>query len=178
MRERVRAANHEGVEGEPRVERRSAQRLMCSLRGLLHGAQIAIAYVTLEVTGNFGRLGRLHLDGRIAQHRRTMHHIDAPDCRQFRLPAGEQLVGVMRLHPAFKEARRHREPHGVVVDCIMAHGAKPALEDFFADRGAQARLHAQPSLLIRMAHRLALMRLSRTRGRRGHCTRRIVHEGR
>ena len=86
------------------------------------------------------------------------HEVDAPHRRQLGLPAGEHLVGVVRLHPALEEAGRHREPHDVAVDRVMLHGARTSSEILLADRGAQPLLHTRPSFLIGEAHGLALMR--------------------
>ncbi len=106
----------------------------------------------LDLARRLDRLARLRLGGGVAQHRGAMDQIDAPHRRQLRLPAGEQLVGVVRLHPALEEAGRHREPHGVALDGVVTHGGEPALEDLLADRGAQPLLHAQPAFLIGQAH--------------------------
>jgi hypothetical protein len=68
---------------------------------------------------------------------------------RFRLPAQQDLLAVMRLHPGLEEAGRDREPHRVALDALQVHAREPAGEDVLADLRAQARLHAQPAFLIR-----------------------------
>ena len=176
MGECVGAADHEGVEREPRIERRAAERLMGGLCRLMRDAQLALG-AALDVAHRFDRLVRLHLDRRIAQHRRAMHQIDATDRGQFGLPAGEQLVGVVRLHPALEKTRGQRKPHDVVADCVVLHGAEPVLEVVLADDGAEPRLHAGPLFFVAQAHGLALTGLDGPGDRRGDKTSGLVRKG-
>ena len=65
MRERVGAADHEGVESQPRIERRAAERLVRGLRRQLRGAQRRRARrAALDLARGLDRLARLRLGGR------------------------------------------------------------------------------------------------------------------
>src|SRR4051812_7923519 len=147
MRERVGASDHEGIESKSRIERRAAERLMGGLRGLMCGAQLTLG-TRLEIACRFDWLVRLHLESCIAQHRRAMHQIDPADCGEFGFPAGEQLVGVVRLHPALEKTCRERKPHDLTIGGVMLERAEPALEILVADGGAQASLYPRPTFLI------------------------------
>src|SRR6476469_9471518 len=99
-------------------------------------AEIALGAI-LEVPRGFNRLAWLYLDGGIAQDRGAMHQIHPPDLGQLGLPTGEQLVGVVRLHPTLEKARRQRKTHDVVMGGIMLERTEPALEILVAHGGAQ-----------------------------------------
>src|ERR1700752_5223134 len=103
-------------------------------------AQLALGAV-LDVAYRFNRLARLYLDGRIPQHRRAVHQIDATDRGQLGFPAGEQLVGVVGLHPALEKARGQRKPYDVALDGVMLERAEPTVEIILSNDGAQPRLN-------------------------------------
>ena len=176
MCECVGAADDESVERQPRIERRAAERLVGGLCRLMRDAQLALG-AALDVAHRFNRLVRLRFDRRIAQHRRAMHQIDATDRRQLGLPAGEQLVGVVRLHPALEKPRGQRKPHDVVANCVVLHRAEPVLEVILADDGAQTGLYAGPLFFVAQAHGLALMGLDGPGDRRGDKTSGLVRKG-
>ena len=66
----------------------------------------------------------------------------------FGLPAAQHAVAVMALHPALEEARRHRQPDGLVLDRLEVHAREPARENVVADFRFQPSLDAGPSFLI------------------------------
>src|SRR6185437_3920449 len=86
--QRVGTTDYEGLEGQPRVERRSAQGLMRA--GIAQGKGPSIAKTIVKagaVAGRGLRLG-LWLDNCRAQDSRAHNQFDAADLGLFRLPAG------------------------------------------------------------------------------------------
>ena len=153
VRQRVRAADHEGVEGQPQIERRTAQarhdrsppgRTRCAVRCRRASLRVSrpnsIASTCL-VFGSAVRITALRtltssfwISGVLA------------------LPAGQQLFDVVRLDPAFEKAGRHREMRRAFMDSFEFHAGEPALENLFADFGAKPVLYALPTLLLGGCH--------------------------
>jgi hypothetical protein len=78
--------------------------------------------------------------------------LDARDRGKFRLPAGHELLGVVRLDPALEKSRRDRELHGIALDALDFHAREPAGKNVVSDFGAKAFLHTRPPILIRARH--------------------------
>jgi hypothetical protein len=142
VRQRVGAADHERVEGQPWVERRAAVRLLARRGRNCEAARLrAVALAMLLAWLCVGRIG--------ADHRRAHQDVDATQRRQLGLPAQQDLLAVVRLHPGLEEACRDRQPDRLAIDAFQVHALEPAGEDVLADFRAQALLHAQPALLVR-----------------------------
>ena len=138
MRQRIGAADHEAVEGQPRIERRAAERLVHEAPPARIGR-----WSPVDVAGRsrVARLGSAFgLTRVVAQHRRAHDELDAPHRRLFRLPAGEHAFGIMRLNPTLEEAGRHGQADGAVFHPFQVHAGKPTRENVVADFGAQALL--------------------------------------
>jgi hypothetical protein len=105
--ERVGAADHEGLEGQPGVERRAAERLMPRRIADRQRPAVAGDVEAATVAGSHLGLG-LGLDDGRAQYRRPHDQLDAADFRLLRLPACQHPFGIVRLDPALEETRRHR----------------------------------------------------------------------
>ena len=154
MRQRVGAADHEGLEGQARIERRAAERIV---RGRDRSRQRARnrrrrpCRPAISRVGS-GRLDWLGLRRRRADDRGAHRQFDAPHGRLLGLPASQHALEVVRLDPALEEARRHRQPHHVVIDRFQVHAREPAREDVVADFGAEPLLNPRPALLIRARH--------------------------
>ena len=77
MGERVGAADRESIEHQPRIERRATERIMRRLRREAgRRARRPVRHAVFSFAHDFRRLGRLLLDGRIAQHRGAHDDVD------------------------------------------------------------------------------------------------------
>jgi hypothetical protein len=140
-----------GLEGQARVERRAAERLMPGRIADRLRPSVAIVVEAAAIAGAYLELG-LGLDDGRAQHRRAHDQLYAGDLRLFRLPTGQNPFGIVRLDPTLEEAGRHRQAHGSLLDRFQVHARKPARIDVVADLGAQTPLHPCPAVLIRVRH--------------------------
>ena len=153
MGQRVGAADHETCEGQARIERRAAERIMVGghRRGggrAQFGRGTAIGVFDAALIGRRSRF----LGGRGTSHRRAHGEIDPVHFRHLGLPAGENTVGVMRLDPALEESGRNRQMHAFVLHAFQIHARKPARVDVFADARPQSSLHARPAILFHICH--------------------------
>ena len=140
LRQRVGAADHEGVEGQARVERRAAERLVPGGIADRQRPPVAVIIEAADIAGAEFEFG-LRLGDRGAQHRRAHDQLDAHGLRLLGLPAGQHPLGIMRLDPALEETGRHRHAHGSVLDRLQVHAGKPTRIDVVADLGAQTPLY-------------------------------------
>src|SRR5262249_57809676 len=101
MGERIAASDHEGIEGEAGIERRAAERIVhCGNRPGYGDAQIAAVKPDLAPVALERYLVRLVFGCRPARHDRGAHgKLDAATARVLCLPAGEHLLGIVRLDP-------------------------------------------------------------------------------
>ncbi|MGY4300822.1 hypothetical protein ACVWXN_008917 [Bradyrhizobium sp. i1.4.4] len=137
MRQRVGAADDEACKGQARIERRAAERVVvCGDRRSRRRAQFRRGRAAC-----FDRRRRLLLLHDRA-HRGANGEIDAMNFRRLGLPARQYALGIMRLNPALQEARRHREPHALLLHAFQIHTGEPARIDVFAYVRAQPALHA------------------------------------
>ena len=125
MRERVRAADDEGLERQPRIERRTAERFV-HRHERNAGAQLAVADDAiarlarrrrrLRPACGFGAGGRIVAE-RTLNSRRVMAGSSACHWASTR-------SAVMRLDPFAQKARRHRQPHRAVLDGFEFHARR------------------------------------------------------
>ena len=150
MRQRVGASDHEAVESQAQIERRSAERIVSGRDRRIGCAQLAdVEPQRARVACGLDDLRRLRIGRRGADHRAAHADLDLLDFRLLGLPAGQQAVGVMRLDPALEEPRRHRQVYHVRLEPFQIHARKPALKNVLADFGAKPFLDSLPPLLIR-----------------------------
>ena len=143
MRQRVGAADHEASEGQARIERRAAERVMAGgYRRGRGGAQFGRGAAVGPLGAARSSAARRFLGGRRAAHRGAHGEIDAVHFRHLGLPAGQHALGVMRLDPALQKPRRHRQVHAFLLHAFQVHAREPARIDVFADARAQPALHA------------------------------------
>ena len=158
MGQRVGAPDHECLEGEARIEGRTAEGIV-RRRDRAH-RMAAVAAVELDLAHLALRRGTFRLfDFRRqgADHRRAHGELDARKGRLLGLPAGQHPLGVVRLDPALEEARGHRELDGIAFAAVEFHAGEPACVNIVADFGAKAILHAGPSVQIHARHCVSLL---------------------
>ena len=143
MRQRVGAADDETAEGQARIERRTAERVMAGRYRRDRGrAQLrrgtAIGPVSAARIGQGDSL----LCGRRASHRGAHGKVDAVHFRHLGLPAGENALGIMRLDPALEKPRGNRKVDALRLDAFQVHSREPTRIDVFSYTRAQPALHA------------------------------------
>ena len=143
MRQRVGAADDEACKGQPRIERRAAERIVagghrrdrgCAQFG--HGTAIGSLGAT-----RIERRGRLLYRCR-ATHRRAHRQVDPMHFRHLRLPAREHALGIMGLNPTLEKPRRDRQANAFILHALQVHSREPACIDILSHACAQPTLHA------------------------------------
>ncbi len=153
MGERVGASDDEGIEGQARVERRTAERLVHGRNRSPRGTQIgAIGLDLAQLARSRRHLDRLALRRQGADHGRAHRELDARETGLLGLPAGQHALGIMGLDPALEEARGDGQLDGISLAAVELHAREPARVDVVTDFGAKAILHPRPALLIHARH--------------------------
>jgi hypothetical protein len=140
--QRVGAADDETSEGQARIERRAAERVMVG------GHRRDRGCAQLGRGTAIGPLGAALIERRenFFCRRRATHRahgeVDPVYFRHLGLPAGENPLGVMRLDPALEKPRRNREVDAFLLHAFQIHACKPACVDVFSHARAQPTLHA------------------------------------
>ena len=87
---------------------------------------------------------------------RADRELDTRKARLLGLPAGQHPLGIVRLDPALEKTCRDRQFDRIPVAAIELHACEPARIDILADFGAKPLLHARPTLLFHVRHRVCL----------------------
>ncbi len=137
MGQRVGAADDEAREGQARIERRAAERVVIGRdrRGRGRAQLRRGRAASLDRRGCFLRLHH-------GAHSGPDREIDAMHFRHLGLPARQHALGIVGLDPALQEARRDRKPHALILHAFQIHACKPARVDVLANARAQPPLHA------------------------------------
>ncbi len=116
--ELVRLADHELVEGEPRIQRRAdaVRRRLLRRRPCRDG----------RLLGGVRRGGLAARFGGPGEPVAMDDHVDAAHFRILHLPQIRQPVGVMADHPVLHESRRDRQTDLPAGELANAHGLQPA----------------------------------------------------
>src|SRR5579864_1107633 len=151
MGQRIRTADDESLEGQARIERRAAERLVHA-----HERHAGAGFDSIHVAQLARQRRRLRrrfgLGHRRADRRRANAQLQAADGRILGLPFGEHVLAVMRLDPGPQKARRHRQPHRAIVRGVELHAAEPAGEDVLAELFAELLLDPLPALPVSARH--------------------------
>ena len=146
MGERIGAADRERFEGQARIERRAAERLMGARDRRCRLARTPPSRTVARTSRTGSPTVQASLSWpRTADAERTIK-LDAAHRRLLGLPAGEHTLDIVGLDPALEEPRRHgqrapcrrrRRPASMLANQLE--------ENVVADLGAQPRLDAQPA---------------------------------
>jgi hypothetical protein len=162
VRQRVGASDHEGLEGQARVERRAAERLVHGRDRSCRAAQVdAVDLALARIARTWGHLCRLELRCQRADHRRAHGELDAGKAGLLRLPAGQHPLGIVGLDPALEKARRHRQLDGLAVAAVEFQAREPTRIDIVAHLGAKPILHPRPAILVVHVRHVACLLLER-----------------
>jgi len=153
MSQRVGATDDEAREGQARIERGTAERVMAGGNG--RGGNRA----QFQHRARIVPLGTARLDRRSCllcrhrtTHRRSHGEVDAVHFRHFGLPGRQHALGVMGLDPALQKARWHRQMHAFILHGLEIHAREPAGIDVFPDARPQPALHPRPAILFCVCH--------------------------
>ncbi len=154
VRQPVRRADHEGLEGIARVERRALESIEARPAVASKGRNHA--------KGNEGGgRGWAARRGGGACHRRRLQLLDRGRCgwrtrnssrfdaRELGPATSQELVGVMGLQPVPQKLRRNRHLHHAAVIAVQFDPSKPACEDILAKFGAKTALNTPPLMFNR-----------------------------
>ena len=155
--EGVRASDDEGLEGQTRIERGTAESVMHGRDRPDRAAHVAAVDLGLAgVARTYRHLQRLELRRQGADHRGAHREFDAREVRLLGLPAGQHPLGVMGLDPALEKAGWYGQLHRIPFAAVELHASEPARVNIVTDFGAETISHPRPAVLIHARHFVCL----------------------